>query len=291
MARINLSVWVVCVCLVTSFGGPVWAQQPRAGQGSAKSKRSAWLHEVYLRDASAYKFFLDDQKRQELKLRREPVMRWTSDGDYNGEVYVWTHQGAAAIVGCIFSGPRGKDARSIMHEFHSLAPNRLYAGERGGIRLASSGTRHQARAGPRRTGTGQDPSTSAHANARPGATLHLAGAEGELEVGNAAAAPADLPLRDIGREFAGRRWGRCSPSCGRPEPTQSCSSPSKPVARTRASSGITPRRGSPTAKRGSSTRAKRSGKPIPPTVGIFDGVTTTPYGAFQVKTIPNKGEE
>jgi len=150
MAPINMSVRVVCVCLVSSFGGPVWPQQPETPKDQSKNKRTAWLHEVYLREASAYKFFLDDQKWQELKLRREPVMRWTSDADYNGEVYVWTHQGAAAIVGCIFSGPQGQNARHIMHEFHSLAPNPLYAGERGGSGWLSlpgqgglaSGSRH-----------------------------------------------------------------------------------------------------------------------------------------------------
>jgi len=29
----------------------------------------------------------------------------------------------------------------------------------------------------------------------------------------------------------------------------------------------------------------------PATTGIFDGVTTTRYGAFQVKTIPNQRDE
>ncbi len=132
MARIKLSVGVVCVCLASGCGGPVWSQQPATPKDQSKTRRATWLHDVYLREASAYQFFWNDQSRQELKLRREPIMRWTSDADYNGEVYVWTHQGAAAIVGCIYSSPQGKVARSINHEFHSLAPTSLYARDRGG---------------------------------------------------------------------------------------------------------------------------------------------------------------
>ena len=122
MARVNAVIKLVCTCLVIGFSGPAWPQQPETTKDQAKTTRAAWLHEVYLKDASAYTFFLDEAKTQELKLRREPIMRWSSDGDYNGEVYVWTHQGAATIVGCIFSGPRGTTVRHIMHEFHSLRP-------------------------------------------------------------------------------------------------------------------------------------------------------------------------
>ena len=141
MARIKLSAGVMGVILALGAAGAgvLSAQEPDAKKDSSKSKRAAWLHQVYLREASAYEYFLDEQKQEELKLRREPVMRWTSDGDYNGEVYVWTHHGAAAIVGCIFSGPNGSDQRRIMHEFHSLAPKPLHAGARGATGWLSPG--------------------------------------------------------------------------------------------------------------------------------------------------------
>ena len=132
MARPNLFVRLICVCLASSFGGPGWPQQPETTRDQSKNKRTAWLHEAYLREASGYEFYLDDQKHEKLALRREPVMRWTSGHDSDGDVYVWTHQGAAAIVGCIFSAPQGENGRVVFHEFHSLAPNPLYAGARGG---------------------------------------------------------------------------------------------------------------------------------------------------------------
>lgn len=116
------AVWLVSIGI---FGTLAAAQQATAGKESSGSqgdaKRSAWLHEVYLRDASEYEFSLDTDRREKLELRREPVMRWTSQSDYHGEVYVWTDRGVASVVGCIFSGPQGDSARQIMHEFHSLA--------------------------------------------------------------------------------------------------------------------------------------------------------------------------
>jgi hypothetical protein len=120
---------IVALCFALLLGASVTEDRPARQDDT---KKSAWLHEVYVREASAYEFYLDTGKRQKLELRREPVMRWTSDADYHGEVYVWTHQGRAAIVGCIFSGPQGDSARRIMHEFHSLVPQPLVAGARGG---------------------------------------------------------------------------------------------------------------------------------------------------------------
>ena len=129
MAHLNVIILYICLLCVSNFGGSGWPQQPETTKEQSKNKRAAWLHEVYLREASEYDFFLDEAKRQKLELRREPVMRWTSGGDGNGDVYVWTHQGAAVIVGCIFSAPQGGNGRVIYHEFHSLAPNLLYAGQ------------------------------------------------------------------------------------------------------------------------------------------------------------------
>jgi hypothetical protein len=123
--------------LITITGGRASHQKRESANEQTdqpKSKKTAWLHGIYLREASEYQYFLDEEKQTELELRREPIMRWTSDNDYNGEVFVWTHHGAAAFVGCIFSGPQGPTKRSIMHEFHSLVPHSLYAGKQGGSR-------------------------------------------------------------------------------------------------------------------------------------------------------------
>jgi hypothetical protein len=119
------------VCLTTITSGRAWPQNSERANGQTnqqKSTKTAWLHKIYLREASEYQFFLDEGKRTALELRREPIMRWTSDNEYHGEIFVWTHHGAAAILGCIVSGPQGQIKRAIMHEFHSLVPHPLYAG-------------------------------------------------------------------------------------------------------------------------------------------------------------------
>lgn len=130
MAPKNRLAWIWLVFMIPIIT-TAWSQQtepPKEGR-QPDSKRSAWMHEVYLREASGYEFFLDEPKREKLELRRDPVMRWSSEGDYHGDVYVWTHHGSAAVVGCIFSGPVKGDSRGIMHEFHSLSPKPISAGE------------------------------------------------------------------------------------------------------------------------------------------------------------------
>ena len=281
MARINLLGWVVWVCLVASLEGPVRAQQLPTRKDQTKSKRSAWLHEVYLRDASAYKFFLDDQKRQELKLRTEPVMRWTSDADYNGEVYVWTYQGAAAIVGCIFSGPQGKNARIIMHEFHSLAPNRLYAEEGGGTAWL-----------PQEPGIKLEPVLGAPAPSQTQA-LRLtqmrdpprrftAKAQREnLEGGDAACCPS----RSTGTRSR-MKIRRSSMAALFAFVWTAGTDPELLVATEARRSekwrpgGITPRRGSPTVKRGSQYEGKEVWKADPANRSAFSTATTTPLRRF-----------
>jgi hypothetical protein len=290
MARINFSALLVCVCLVAGLSGPAWPQQPVTPKDQSKNKRTARLHEVYLRDASEYKFFLDDQKREELELRREPVMRWTSEADYNGEVYVWTHRGAAAIVGCVFSGPQGKNARQIMHEFHSLSPNPLHAGARGG-----SGWLPQ----------------------EPGITLEPVPGAPE-PAGNPARRLTQM--RDLARRFTAQvqrensKWemrlltqplyrfeisAEDSPVVDGAVFTFVWTAGTDPevlivIEARRTDKGV----GwfyAPARFTNCEAWVQYQGKEIwradPATVGIFDGVTSKRYGAFQVKTISNQGDE
>ncbi len=291
MARINCLCMILCSFLASGWGGPIAQEQSEAPKDqSKKSKRAAWLHEVYLREASAYNFFLDDQKRQELKLRREPVMRWTSDGDYNGEVYVWTDHGAAAIVGCVFSGPQGTDARRIMHEFHSLAPNPLYRGEGGG--------------------TGWLPQ-------EPG--MKLEPLAGTPEPANTQARRL-TQMRDLARRFTAQvqreksKWEmRLMPQ---PIYRYERSDQDSPIVDGAVfaflwTAGTDPEvliviearstdKGlrwcyAPARFTNCEAWLQYQGKEVwrgePSPVGIFDGVTTTRYGAFQVKTIANPAGE
>ena len=290
MARLHAIIWVVCISLIFTVSELAWTQQTEPPKDQSKGKQTAWLHDAYLRDASEYKFFLDEQRRQELELRREPVMRWTSDADYNGEVYVWTHQGAAAIVGCIFSGPQGKTARHIMHEFHSLVPGPLYAGEQGGSRWLSQ---------------------------EPGIQLEPVPDGPEV-----ATSPARrlVQMRDLSRRFTAQvlrensKWEMRLLT--QPIYRYEISDEKSPIVDGAVFSflwtaGTDPEvllilearrtdKGvrwhyAPARFTNCEAWLKHRGKEVwradPATVGIFDGVTTKRYGAFQIKTITYAGDE
>ena len=74
----------------------------------------------YLVDAQKYQFHHDAERQHELKLVERPVMRWATDDDWSGDVFVWTHTGRPEVIGCILSGP-GAGGRPVYHEFHLLA--------------------------------------------------------------------------------------------------------------------------------------------------------------------------
>lgn len=105
MARKQWPRWIIYswFASMSLFGPAAQSQQTDTPKdsppGQSNPKRSAWLHEVYLREALEYDFYLDAKRQQRLDLRREPAMRWTSAADYHGEVFVWTDHGAAVIVG------------------------------------------------------------------------------------------------------------------------------------------------------------------------------------------------
>jgi hypothetical protein len=292
MTRIQFTIGMIFVSIAATFGGSAWPSHGQDGpkKDQPKSKKADWLHDLYLRDASDYSFFLEDRRREELELRREPVMRWTSDNDYNGEVYIWTHQGAAAIVGCIFSGPRDKNQRSVMHEFHSLSPNPISSGGRG-----ESGWHPQ----------------------EPGV---------KLESIPDAPAPATSParrlaqMRDLTRRFTAQVWRENSKwemrLLTQPLYRYEITDEKSPIVDGGVfcfvwTAGTDPEvllilearrtdKGegwfyAPARFTNCEAWLQYHGKEVwraePSPRGIFDGVTTTRYGAFQVKAIPNRVKE
>lgn len=270
--------------LAAGVGAPAWPRPQDRKAEEPKNKRAAWLHDLYLGDASEYQFFVDGPERREMKLRREPVMRWTSQDDYNGEVFVWTDNGAAAIIGCVFSGPL-PGARHIMHEFHSLCPEPLRTGRWGG--------------------PGWQPN-------QPGI---------KLEPIPDAPEPAGTParrltqMRDLARRFTAQvqrensKWEmRLLPQ---PLYRYEISDDHSPIVdgaiftfvwtagtdpevllviqARRSESGIrseyAPARFT-NCEAWLQYRGKEVWRAEPSPAGIFDGVTTTRYGAFQVKRVP-----
>lgn len=76
------------------------------------------LREIYREEAEKCEFTHADGEK--LTLAREPVMRWSNDDDWSGDVFVWTHRGKPEVIGCVLSGPFG-DRRNVYQEFHLLA--------------------------------------------------------------------------------------------------------------------------------------------------------------------------
>ena len=71
--------------------------------------------EAYREDAEKCRFSRADG--QSLHFVKEPIMRWSNEAVYSGDVFAWTHQGRPEVIGCILSGP----GKNIWHEFHLVA--------------------------------------------------------------------------------------------------------------------------------------------------------------------------
>jgi hypothetical protein len=193
-------------------------------------------------------------------------------------------------VGCIYSAPEGKNARLIRHEFHSLSPNPLHAGERGGSGWL-----------PKEPGIKLEPIPDAPEPAKtPARRL--------------------TQMRDLARRFTAQvqreksKWEmRLLPQ---PLYRYEISDENSPVVDGAVftfvwTAGTDPEvlitiearrtdKGvqwyyAPARFTNCEAWLQYQGKEVwrvdPATVGIFDGVTTTRFGAFHVRKIPNQGDE
>lgn len=128
------------------------AERPQ-GQSDEMSK-------VYRAEAQSLVFHHDAKRRARLKLADHPMMRWTSAGEWSGEVYVWTHEGRPEVIGCMLSGPADDGGRFVLNELHlvsekPIAPAELRNGnlwtpERGLASEPLVGAPAPARAAPAR---------------------------------------------------------------------------------------------------------------------------------------------
>lgn len=82
------------------------------------------VREAYQQDAEKCAFVSADGRP--LTLVKEPVLRWSNDDDWSGDVFVWTHAGRPEVIGCILSGPFDQ-LRYVYHEFHLLAAKPIAA--------------------------------------------------------------------------------------------------------------------------------------------------------------------
>jgi hypothetical protein len=94
----------------------------QADASADEKARIEYLRKTYQADAERYEFQRGGEKMTPLELVEKPVMRWSQDDDWSGDVFVWTHDGAPEIIGCMLSGPGEGGKRLVFHEFHLLAP-------------------------------------------------------------------------------------------------------------------------------------------------------------------------
>jgi hypothetical protein len=107
---------IICIALLT----PVLAaaQEPPA---SPAQQNADTLRGFYAKTAARYEFFHDLAKPQPLKLIDKPVMAWTNDGDWSGDVFIWNQGERPAVIGCICAGPTDNKSLMVFQEFHLLS--------------------------------------------------------------------------------------------------------------------------------------------------------------------------
>jgi hypothetical protein len=109
-----LNFLVIVGLLATAFAG----DEPTADQSKRKVDP---LRDYYAKIAAKYEFFHDLAKQQPLKLIEKPVMTWTNDPDWSGDVFVWNRGERPEVIGCILTGPADNKSRIAFQEFHLLA--------------------------------------------------------------------------------------------------------------------------------------------------------------------------
>jgi hypothetical protein len=101
-----------------------------------KEQLKRW-NKFYQREASEYDIFLGGAGGEKLQFLERPVFRWAapmSQNEFNGVIFVWTHNGRPEVLGSIWSvaSRQVKGRRNIAHTFHSLAQKPLLANRNGG---------------------------------------------------------------------------------------------------------------------------------------------------------------
>jgi hypothetical protein len=94
------------------------AAEPSKSAEDAFSKR---LQEYSRTSAAEYELFRDEMKKEPLTFVPEAVFHWKQDNDWRGDVFVWTYAGRPEVVGGVFVSSLSGNARTVYHEFRSLA--------------------------------------------------------------------------------------------------------------------------------------------------------------------------
>src|SRR5689334_13744109 len=100
--------WVLLLCLLAPPAG-----EAEAGAARKADDKLAPQRRMYREDALKYQFTRSELDAGKLQLSPQPIMRWATDDDWSGDVFLWTHNKRPAVVGCILSGPADNDQRIV----------------------------------------------------------------------------------------------------------------------------------------------------------------------------------
>ena len=93
-----------------------------ADSGLSTKELAKQLQPYYRHMAEQYEFSFETEEPP-LQLRKQPIMSWTGEesGLVSGDVFVWTSEGRAEVIGCVGSLPATASRRGVFHEFHTLS--------------------------------------------------------------------------------------------------------------------------------------------------------------------------
>jgi hypothetical protein len=100
------------------------AQEPSKSPANEAALKEI-LYPFYTAEAEAYEIFRDAERKQKLKLRKEPVLTWTNADNYMGAVFIWQFAGRPELIGCIGSHQYKPTSSNVFHELHSLGTTPL----------------------------------------------------------------------------------------------------------------------------------------------------------------------
>src|SRR4249920_3898596 len=107
---------VLCGLILLPVLAPLLAKDGPADEDVPQ--KSDPLRNYYGKASATLEFFRDAEKKQPLKFVEKPVMKWASDNDWSGDVFVWTWEDRPEIIGCLLSGPSDNKQRTVFQEFH-----------------------------------------------------------------------------------------------------------------------------------------------------------------------------
>ena len=98
------------------------------GQVADQPKEEGW-QPIFQRMAEDYVIQSIGDSPRTFELRKTPILRWSQPvrGGDDGATFVWLDRGRPAAIGNIFAYPNADQSRTIVHEFHSLAPQAINA--------------------------------------------------------------------------------------------------------------------------------------------------------------------